>query len=238
MREPSVLCQFKEVSIGVGDSKAPLLSDVNLTITTGDTLVFHGPSGGGKSTLLKALLGGCYISGGEYFFQGQLVDSHVLNEIRQTMAYIPQQPEIAKVTVLDYLQHPFSWKAFAGKAFNQHDACDWLDRFGLDKSLLFSFCDRLSGGQRQRLAIVRALITGRKIMVADEPTSALDDEACQKVVAALLTGGFTIISASHDVRWMSHCHRKILVANATICEEQNRSHQHKSDGIDNKVVSM
>ncbi len=232
MCEPVMLCQLKGAFIG--SASTPLLSGVDLTIATGESLVFHGPSGGGKSSLLKSLLGGVHIFRGEYRFRGQSVDVRMLKEIRQAMAYIPQQPEIGKEAVTDYLQRPFSWKVSSGKSFNQREAADWFDRFGLENALLSSSCDRLSGGQRQRLAIVRALMTGRKIVLADEPTSALDDEACQKVVSTLLAGEFTVISASHDPRWMNHCSRRVLVAAGQVGEGQNGADNCKA-GRDEKV---
>lgn len=227
MYEPVMLCQLKGAFIG--GSSTPLLSDVDLTIAAGESLVFHGPSGGGKSSLLKSLLGGLHIFHGEYHFRGRSVDVRVLNEIRQAMAYIPQQPELGKEAVSDYLQRPFSWKVSSGKTFNQKEAAGWFDRFGLDNALLSSSCDRLSGGQRQRLAIVRALMTGRKIVVADEPTSALDDEACQSVVSTLLTGEFTVISASHDPRWINHCNRRLLVAAGEVGECPGGADKYKAD---------
>ncbi|WP_419834217.1 ABC transporter ATP-binding protein [Endozoicomonas atrinae] len=218
----------------IGSASTPLLSGVDLTIATGESLVFHGPSGGGKSSLLKSLLGGVHIFRGEYRFRGRSVDVRVLKEIRQAMAYIPQQPEIGKETVTDYLQRPFSWKVSSGKTFNQNEAADWFERFGLDNALLSSSCDRLSGGQRQRLAIVRALMTGRKIVVADEPTSALDNEACQNVVSTLLTGEFTVISASHDPRWINHCNHRLLVAAGEVGEGWSGADKYEA-GRDEKV---
>ncbi len=230
MSEPRVLCQFKGGY--VGDTRMPLLSGVDLTIEVGESLVFHGPSGGGKSTLLKALLGGHHVCRGEYWFQGQLVNESVLKALRRVVAYIPQQPEVSKETVLDYLRRPFGWKAWGGSAFDHDVAGYWFARFGLEKEILSTFSDMLSGGQRQRVSIIRALMTGRKILVADEPTSALDDEACRQVVdALLLSNEFTVISASHDFRWIDHCQRRVLVANGRVGEFKGSTEDNKKVGI-------
>lgn len=172
--------------------------------------MFYGPSGGGKSTLLKLLLGGYRWLEGTYALQGKPVDERTIQAVRSTMAYIPQQPELGRDTVLESLRRPFGWGGYQGQ-FNQGEACVWLDRFGLEEKVLSMPCARLSGGQRQRVAIVRALMSERKVLVADEPTSALDDAACQKVVRYLLNGDFTVISASHDPRWIRHCRRGICL---------------------------
>ncbi len=205
--------------LSVGPPNQRLLHDISLTVESGETLVLRGPSGGGKSTLLKTLLGGHPWTGGEYRLEGETITAQNIDRVRAAIAYIPQQPDLGNDTVLHCLQQPFSWRSFRAKRFCRTTLLNWFQQLALDESLLQQSCSRLSGGQRQRIAIIRALMTGRRILVADEPTSALDPEASQTVRNVLLSGSYTVISASHDAEWIQQCSRRLTVKDGTLLDE-------------------
>ncbi|WP_299729885.1 ATP-binding cassette domain-containing protein [uncultured Endozoicomonas sp.] len=212
---------FQLVSVGIGVSEKALLSGVNLTIGRGDSFVLVGPSGGGKSSLLKLLLGGFHLQAGEFFFMGRPVCQDSIKHLRSSIAYIPQQAPSGGESVADYLSRPFSWKAWSDRPFRNSDVEYWFQQLDLSIELLSSSLNQLSGGQRQRLSMVRGLMTGRKILVADEPTSALDDESCRKVTDLLLGGDYTVVSASHDPRWITGCQHSILVRDGGVSVVDN-----------------
>lgn len=210
-----MLCQLRGASLLQQNKR--LLTDIDLTIHRGESWVFTGPSGGGKSTLLKALVGGATFSAQSYWFDGTLVDANNIHAVRQTVAYVPQQPALsAAQTALAFLQAPFQWRALRGHTLNETKILAGLDALGLDHSVLAMAGDKLSGGQQQRLSLLRALLTERKVLILDEPTSALDDDSTQRVINLLFKSDFTLISASHDSRWIERCAQQARVENAKV----------------------
>ncbi|GAA4650018.1 ATP-binding cassette domain-containing protein [Kistimonas scapharcae] len=217
MAQSVATIQLQKLSVGPPDKR--LLHNTSLTVEPGETLVLHGPSGGGKSTLLKTLLGGYPWTDGEYRLEGKTITAQTIDRVRAAIAYIPQQPDLGNDTVLHCLQQPFSWRSFRTKRFCRTTLLDWFQQLALDETLLQQPCSRLSGGQRQRIAIIRALMTGRRILVADEPTSALDPEASQTIRDVLLSGRYTVISASHDANWIQQCSRKLTIKDGTLVDD-------------------
>ena len=216
MAQPAATIQLRGLS--VGSPEKPLLRELSLIVRPGDTIALRGPSGGGKSTLLKTLLGGYPWSNGDYILEGEPITDQTIARVRATIAYIPQQPDLGNETVLNCLKQPFSWRSYRTQTFCRTTVLDWFEQFALDDTLLQQPCSRLSGGQRQRIAIIRALMTGRQILVADEPTSALDPEASQAVRHVLLSGRYTVISASHDPAWIQQCSRILTVKDGTLLD--------------------
>ncbi len=209
------IIRLEQVSVSIHSAR--LLHCVSLTIKEKESVVFHGPSGGGKSSLLKVLLGGVRWTEGVYYFEQQPVTEQTIAKVRQAMAYIPQQPEPGRGLVEEWLQEPFRWRSFKRIEFEQDQVLDLFRQLKLNHALLKKHCSALSGGQRQQLAIIRALISGRKLIVADEPTSALDKESSKAVRELLLSGQFTVISASHDPQWISACNRQVEVGSGQVC---------------------
>ncbi|PJE78146.1 putative iron export ATP-binding protein FetA [invertebrate metagenome] len=211
--------------ITIQNSSATILNDISLSISAGETVVFYGASGSGKSTLLKLLVGGIHRQAGIYKFNGQIVTPSNINNIRQKIAYIPQLPALDHISVSEYLKQPFDWKCFRHISFSQIKANHYFKQLSLTTELFNQPCSQLSGGQRQCLAIIRALMTERKVLIADEPTSALDEEKNQTARSMLLNNNYTVISASHDPLWINDCKRHFFVNHQSIKE----SHARKPD---------
>ncbi len=214
MANSTSLIELNQLS--VGSSAKWLLSSVSLKIEFGEHVVFYGPSGGGKSTLLKTLLGGYCWRRGQYFFQQQRIGGNNIDRVRQAMAYIPQQPELGQGSVKEYLQKPFGWRCFKKRRLRLNRMRYLFQQLELDETILERSCCLLSGGQKQRIAIIRALLLDRNILIADEPTSALDENSSKMVRQVLLTGDHTIISSSHDSEWIKNCDRQIEISQGKV----------------------
>lgn len=181
-----------------------VLKGINLEVKRGEVLVLIGPSGGGKSTLLRCInrleeptSGEVYI--GEILITDPKVD---INKIRQKVGMVFQLFNLfPHLSVLDNI----ILAPVKVKKMNFDEAKDkayeLLKRVGLsDKAK--SFPSQLSGGQQQRVAIARALAMEPEVMLFDEPTSSIDPEMTKEVldvIKQLAFEGMTMIVATHEM---------------------------------------
>ena len=165
------------------------LQAVNLHIEPGMTMALVGPSGAGKSTLLELLLRFYDPLQGSILFERIDLRSLGLQELRQHIAFVPQQPTLFSTNVWENLRYgqPDALKEEMLAAARDANAEEFLNKLpqGFD-SFLGEQGVRLSGGQRQRLAIARAILRDPKLLLLDEATSALDAESERMVQEALL----------------------------------------------------
>ena len=165
------------------------LQAVNLHIEPGMTMALVGPSGAGKSTLLELLLRFYDPLQGSILFERIDLRSLSLHELRQHIAFVPQQPTLFSANVWENLRYgePNALKEEMLAAAKDANAEEFLNKLpqGFD-SFLGEQGVRLSGGQRQRLAIARAILRDPKLLLLDEATSALDAESERMVQEALL----------------------------------------------------
>ncbi len=186
--------------VSVGPREQPRLTDVDLTVEAGGTVLVTGPSGAGKSTLLEVVLGLLSPDAGRLLVDGRpLAD---LSDWRARLAYVPQQTILVPGSVRDnlawslqptrQLSDELAWAALA-------DAC--LDEVvrrlpgGLDAPL--GELAALSGGEQQRLCLARALVREPELLVLDEATSALDPATEAAVLGRLLDGRRAVLMVSH-----------------------------------------
>jgi putative ABC transport system ATP-binding protein len=186
-----------------------------LSVATGRTLFLHGPSGGGKSTLLGLLAGVLLPRSGSVSLLGQRWSD--LSGARRDafradhVGYIFQQFNLLPyLSVLDNVLLPCRFSALRRERAT-HDAGtpaasaqQLLQRVGLAPALWARPAAQLSVGQQQRVAAARALIGRPEVLIADEPTSALDADRREGFMALLLEAcratGSTLVFVSHDER--------------------------------------
>jgi putative ABC transport system ATP-binding protein len=186
-----------------------------LRVDAGRTLFLHGPSGGGKSTLLGLLAGVLLPREGKVSLLGTPWAS--LSGARRDafradhVGYIFQQFNLLPyLSVLDNVLLPCRFsglrrqRAMAAAGSPQAAAAALLQRVGLNQGLWARAASQLSVGQQQRVAAARALIGQPELVIADEPTSALDSALRDSFMALLLQqcrdAGSTLVFVSHDVR--------------------------------------
>jgi ATP-binding cassette, subfamily C, bacterial CydCD len=182
------------------------LRDFSLDIAPGETVALVGPSGAGKSTLLQLLLRVLEPDTGhvELVGDGRTI---ALSTVRATqwhdaIAYVPQAPAFIADSIAANVRlvAPTASDEQVQHALEQAGAWDFVS--ALPDGLGFRLADRgagLSAGQRQRIALARAFVRDRVLVVLDEPTAALDAESEHEVVAAVqrLTVGRTVVLVAH-----------------------------------------
>lgn len=183
-----------------------ILQNIDLTVRTGEHIGIIGPSGSGKSSLIRTINGLLPIKDGSIqFAQEQLTPTNPHPKILKKIGMVFQSYALfPHLTVMENLT--LSPELEDGKLTDQHlDRADKL----LQKVQMSEFTERypssLSGGQQQRVAIARALMTQPEILLLDEPTSALDPEMIQEVkqvLSSIMQENISIIIVSHDISFI------------------------------------
>ncbi len=184
--------------------KLEVLKGIDLNVKKGKTVCIIGPSGGGKSTLLRCLnLLEIPTSGKVFFDEVELTDKKTdillyrqrMGMVFQAFNVFPHLTALQNITVTPIVQKKVD------KTVAEEEAMQLLKRVGLaDKAN--EYPRRLSGGQKQRLAIVRALAMKPEAMLFDEPTSALDPEMVGEVldvIKDLSQSGMTTVIVTHEM---------------------------------------
>ncbi len=213
------MIQLSGVSAQTEGAPLTILHNITLHIAEGERVVFTGSSGCGKSSLLKLLLGACRVSEGEYFYRNQAVTLPVLKELRGSAGYIGQESPMGDLSVREFLKSPFEFAVYRDRTYNESKLMVLFEKLHLESDVLDKSPQTLSGGQRQRLNIARVMQLEPAIIFADEPTSALDNQSTQAVVDLLAGSGRTIISVSHDARWIEACDRQLVMNKGRIIDE-------------------
>lgn len=178
----------------------PIIKNLSLTIPPQQTLAIVGPSGVGKTTLLRLMSGLETPDSGEIRWDGRPVSPAELHQkgligvVFQNFALFPNMSVLRNITLAPTLQG-------VPAAKSEEDALALLDQLDLHEQA-DQYPNALSGGQKQRVAIARALILNPQILLYDEPTSALDPALRQNVVGLVekfKAGGMTQVIVTHDL---------------------------------------
>jgi polar amino acid transport system ATP-binding protein len=179
-----------------------VLKGVSLTLERSETKVIMGPSGTGKSTLLRCINRLTAPSSGEVYLDGTLIEERNINEMRQKIAFVFQDFNLfLHLNALDNVaMAPMRLKGLK-RAQARERAMQELRRVGMQDHVE-SYPAQLSGGQQQRVSIARALAMKPEVILFDEPTSALDPELTGEVVSVmqnLASEGVTMLVVSHEI---------------------------------------
>ena len=159
---------------------------LDLTLSGGEAAAVRGPSGAGKTLLLRTLAGLEHEGEGEVAFEGRPLHAWAMPSYRARVRYLPQIPALGAGTVEQNLRLPHGFRTHRGVAFDLHRAIDLLAKLGRDDAFLSLAAPSLSGGEGQLVAIVRALLLPPRVLLLDEPTASLDD-AATRAVESLVT---------------------------------------------------
>jgi putative ABC transport system ATP-binding protein len=204
--ESPVPLEIQGLSLEFGPRR--LWHDLTLTLGAGEKIALTGKSGGGKSSLLKCILGLVAPSAGSVLIRGARLDSKTVWSARQFMGYVPQEPDLGDLTALDFLRKPFRYRANHRLEWDEELLRELCDAFHLDEGLLSQPSHRLSGGEKQRVALISALMLRRGLYLFDEITSALDEEARAAVAGYFKeASGMTAVFVAHDRELRAVCDR-------------------------------
>jgi len=191
-----------------------VIKDINFSIKSGDFFAITGPNGGGKSTLIKTILGILEPNSGEV----------VKNISNLEIGYVPQNTNVNldfPITVLDVVlmgngkQHNRKKFFNIGRSkFEIECARNSLSKVGMQDFLHRKISD-LSGGQRQRVFIARAICSHPKLLVLDEPTSSIDINGQKEIYKLLkdLNKSLTILVVTHDLTVITNYANRVLYVN-------------------------
>jgi len=210
--ESKTLIEVKNLSFKY--SKDYAIKDISFRVEEGDFFAITGPNGGGKSTLIKLILGILEPNDGEI----------IKNLSNLEIGYVPQNTNVNldfPITVLDVVlmgngkQHNRDRFFNIGRSkFEIECAKNSLSKVGMQDFIDRKISD-LSGGQRQRVFIARAICSHPKLLILDEPTSSIDIKGQKEIYKLLkeLNKSLTIIVVTHDLTVISSYANKVLYVN-------------------------
>jgi len=198
--------RLKRVSLNTmrkgGIAGTPILTDISFEVFPGNRLAIIGPSGAGKTSLLRLLNRLSEPTSGKIYLENHNYQKIPVIELRRQVMLVAQEPKLLGMTVQQALAYPLTLQQLppteiqdriaAGRE-QLHIPKEWLERTELE----------LSVGQRQLIAIARALIIQPKILLLDEPTSALDAGLAAHVLNVITdlsqTANLTVIMVNHQL---------------------------------------
>ena len=202
-----------------------VLRGITEHIDKGEKVVIVGPSGSGKSTFLRCLNLLEQPTGGEIWFEGELLNGKKtdINRVRRKMGMVFQHFNLfPHLTILKNITLAPVKLKLQTQEKAEENALRLLDRIGLrDKAE--EYPAMLSGGQKQRIAIVRALAMNPDLMLFDEPTSALDPEMVGEVLEVmkeLAEDGMTMVVVTHEMGFAREVGTRVLFMDEGEIKEQ------------------
>ncbi len=214
------LKQYFPVKVGFAKT-IPLkaVDGVSFQIKPGETLGLVGESGCGKTTVGRSLLRLYEPTGGEFYFDGQLVTDKNIPQLRKRMQMVFQDPYSSldpRMTVEDIIGEPLDVHHLCANRKERRDRVIELMRtVGLNEEHATRYAHEFSGGQRQRIGIARALAVNPDFIVCDEPVSALDVSIQAQVINMFEELqeklGIAYLFIAHDLLVIHHISRRIAV---------------------------
>ncbi|MBK3527324.1 MULTISPECIES: thiol reductant ABC exporter subunit CydD [Streptomyces] len=220
---PAGTVAFEDVSVRYPGRSSDAVTGVSFRVEPGETVALVGPSGAGKSTLLSVLLGFVRPTGGRVRVGGADLAGLDLEEWRSRIAWVPQRPHLYAGTIAENvrLARPGADDGAVRRALRDAGAWEFVAALpdGVD-TVLGEDGAGLSAGQRQRLALARAFLADRPVLLLDEPTAALDGVTEGDVVAAVrrLAAGRTVLLVVHRPALLGVADRVVRLDGADIAK--------------------
>ncbi|HIV58170.1 MAG TPA: ABC transporter ATP-binding protein [Candidatus Stackebrandtia faecavium] len=209
---------------GTGPTQVSALQDASVTVECGELLAVMGPSGSGKSTLLNLAGGIDAPTSGDVLIDGESLAAQSKQGLarirRKNIGYIFQDLNLIRsLNVLENVALPLELDGLSTKKARAQ-AAHCLEEVGID-AFMYDFPDNLSGGQQQRIAIARAVVGPRRLLLADEPTGALDSHTGEDILRLIrmrCDEGAAGLLVTHDARNTGWADRTIFLRDGRIVD--------------------
>lgn len=211
--ENGICLQAEHLCFTYAGGQETVLNDISFSVKLGETIGIIGPSGEGKTTLLRLLLGLLQPSSGKLFLESsEGMRIRISDSTRRLCSYVPQENAVFSGSIADNLRivAPDADESALIQVLKQADAWDFICR--LPEGIHTVIGERgvnFSEGQIQRISIARALLRNAPVLIMDEPTSALDTEAEERVLRNIMTSDrkHICIITSHRPSVLQYCTR-------------------------------
>jgi ATP-binding cassette subfamily B protein len=200
-----------------------LFTNFNLNINSKDRIGLIGPSGNGKSSLIKIIMGYYNVSDNTIFIDNQDINKYNLNSLRKQITYINQNTKLFNKSIFDNIKY--------GNNVTNSQIMNVYKKYNLErifKNIPDGFNtnvgvngDSLSGGQKQIILLLRNYFKSNKICILDEPTAALDNQTREVVIKIIkdMSKNSTLIIITHDMNNLELINRKIKIENGEIISD-------------------
>lgn len=175
---------------------------LDFELLPGERLAIIGPSGVGKSLLLRAIAGLDALQAGQLTFHGQPLSGFSMPEYRAQVIYLHQRPALLEGTVEFNLQQVYQLAIHHPKAYCQEQILEYLWPLGRQLEFLHHSVNNLSGGEAQIVACLRALQLSPQVLLLDEPTASMDESTAQQI--EVLVNQWQQEDSSRCCIWTSH----------------------------------
>jgi putative ABC transport system ATP-binding protein len=223
----SLLLQAIEIARHHPTEDSWLLDHVSLEIHAGDRAVVSGPSGAGKTLLLRAAAMLDPLDAGTVLWPDHPLSRETVPHFRASVIYCHQRPAMLAATVEEALRRPFALKIHRAKRFDRRWILERLARLGRLETFLDQPVANLSGGEMQMIALLRALQLAPQILLLDEPTAALDPKTSAAVEELAVDwseeapDARALVWVSHDVEQGDRvATRKISMENGRVKKDE------------------
>ena len=210
---------FELDNLGLVSPEKIILEEISLSVEAGEHLTITGPSGSGKSSLLKLLAALVSPSSGRIVYQGRDLEDLDPVTYRREVSYCFQQPVLFGQTVRDNVAFPFEIRQIP---FDQERVLTALARLDLGPEFLDKPIKDLSGGEKQRVALVRNLLFEPKVLLLDEVSSGLDEKTkilLRTFLKDLHQEGVTLIEVTHDQQEIEAAERLVTIVGGRLAHE-------------------
>ena len=210
---------FELDNLGLVSPEKIILEEISLSVEAGAHLTITGPSGSGKSSLLKLLAALVSPSSGRIVYQGRDLEDLDPVTYRREISYCFQQPVLFGQTVRDNVAFPFEIRQIP---FDQERVLTALARLDLGPEFLDKPIKDLSGGEKQRVALVRNLLFEPKVLLLDEVSSGLDEKTkilLRTFLKDLHQEGVTLIEVTHDQQEIEAAERLVTIVGGRLAHE-------------------
>lgn len=218
--------EFKNVSFKYEEYEFDVIKNITFEINRGETIGIVGPTGSGKSTLIRQLLREFNVTSGNIYIDGEDIKNYVISDVRDLVGYVPQNHILFRRTVEDniIIGNPNADKKQIQIAINAADFQKDIDNLPYgEQTMVSELGGSLSGGQQQRLSIARALVKDPEILILDDSLSAVDAITEENIINNLkeIRQGKTNIIISHRFASISKADKIYVICDGVISEEGN-----------------